>query len=490
MAIHLFNAENISFYMFDFGTEFIFFSTLSITFVAAYLGRRHTKQKTKGLAGQKLSRWLIGLSAGATANSGFIVTGAVGLGYSFGPQWLLLPISWFLGDLIFWKYCPEHINKAGKQTSASTLSELLSHGLNGSYLKLASVFATLLIVICLAGYTSAQWIAGQKFISGAFEISSVASLFLFALIIIAYTSIGGFRGSVYADSVQAVIRIVGTVIALVAAIYIGVEQKDAVLANWQAAGDSYLSWLPGATLITTIAFIIGYAFAAFGFGLGQPQLVSRYLAGSSPEETKAAKWIYISFVQFTWISMTLFGVILRGIMPDISDPETGLSIFISTYFGSILTGIIVADIFATIAATSNSLLVAMSQAVIHDFFPHWESEKGRNRLELLVVLLLGAVTMLGALFLVQKSSVFTIALSSVSLMGAGLAAPVLIKIFNRPRSGLSLFLSMFTGFVAAIIWKYFSLDKIINEATIGILIGLMVNSLVIKCESLKFTSNA
>jgi Na+/proline symporter len=468
--------------MFDLGIEIIFIITLFVTFIAAYIGRRHSRRNADGLTNQSLNRWLIGLSAGATANSGFIVTGAVGLGYTFGPQWLFLPISWFFGDLIFWKFCPDRINRAGQQTKASTLSELLVHGLKGQFSKLSSIFATLLIVICLAGYTSAQWIAGQKFISGAFEISSATSLLLFAVIIIAYTSIGGFRGSVYADSVQAVIRVLGTVIALGAAVYIGINESEQLFINWNAAGEGYLDWLPGATIISSLFFIIGYAFAAFGFGLGQPQLVSRYLAGSSPEETKAAKWIYISFVQFTWISMTIFGVLLRGIMPDISDPETGLSVFISTYFGTVLTGIIVADIFATIAATSNSLLVAMSQAVIHDFFPRWESVKGRSRLELVVVLLLGAITMLGAVYLAQKSSVFTIALSSVSLMGAGLAAPVLLKIFNYPRSSLSLFLSMLFGLLSAIVWKYSGWDVNLNEAAIGILVGLSINWLTVRLE--------
>lgn len=60
--------------------------------------------------------------------------------------------------------------------------------------------------------------------------------------------------------------------------------------------------------------------------------------------------------------MTLFGVLLRGVMPGISDPEAGLSVFFTSNLGPIVTGI-VADIFATIAATSNSLLVAMVQAV-------------------------------------------------------------------------------------------------------------------------------
>jgi Na+/proline symporter len=470
------------------GVELVFFLTLVITFGAAYLGRKHanaraaSKQDNKG---EHLNKWLVGLSAGATANSGFIVTGAVGLGYISGPQWLFLPLSWFLGDLIFWRFFPQRINRVGQDTGSSTMSELLKSGLNGKVAKIASIFATVLIVVCLGGYTSAQWIAGQKFIAGAFELSSHLSLILFALVVIAYTSIGGFRGSIYADSVQAIIRILGTAIALVAVIYLVLGDLPSFSQNIADAGPAFSTWLPGTTISALVFFVLGYACASFGFGLGQPQVMSRYLAGKSPQETQSAKWIYIGFVQFTWLSMTLFGVLLRGVMPDISDPEAGLSVFFSTYFGTIITGIIVADVFATIAATSNSLLITMAQAMIHDFVPKHLSRANKRKLSLMFVFVLGFFTMAGATYLANESTVFEIALGSISLMGAGLAAAVIVKVLNWQRTGISFLASMVCGFSAAIVWKHYAMDAMLNEAGIGIAVGLLANWLCVKATSIK-----
>ena len=460
------------------GVEIIFLSTLSLTFFAAYLGRKHSKGRGQGLADEKLNKWLIGLSAGATANSGFIVTGAVGLGYSFGPQWLFLPISWFLGDLVFWRFFPQRINAFGRQSGATTLSELLSSGLQGKYVRFISVLVTILILVCLGGYTTAQWIAGQKFVSGAFQFSTQASLLLFTILIVAYSSIGGFRGSVYADTVQAIIRIIGTLIAIGLMGWVVLSDLDAFSSNIENAGSSFIQILPGNSLFAFVAFVLGFGFAALGFGLGQPQLVSRYLAGSSPEDTKAAKWIYIGFVQFTWISMTLFGVLLRGVMPDVADPETGLSVFFASYAGSIVTGIIVADIFATIAATSNSLLVAMAQSVVHDILPQREKLKSHKFLMTTTVLILGLVTMGCALMLNNESSVFELAIGSVSLMGAGLAAPVLVKIIGLPHTDKSILISILAGVVSAVVWKYSGYSQVLNEAAIGIVLGFISNYLM------------
>ncbi len=85
----------------------VFFIVLIATYLLAWKGRRDTRDEAEVHIGkQHLNRWLVGLSAGAAANSGFVVTGAVGLGYLYGVHWLLLPMSWFFGDLLFWTFFP------------------------------------------------------------------------------------------------------------------------------------------------------------------------------------------------------------------------------------------------------------------------------------------------------------------------------------------------------------------------------------------------
>lgn len=455
--------------------ELVFLLTLVATFGAALLARRHSTHKAdEGLAGRQLNRWLVGLSAGTTANSGFIVTAAVGLGYIYGFQWLMLPISWLLGDLVFWHFFPARINAYGHHSQATTLSEMLKSGLSGRLAEVVSTLSAIVIVVCLAGYTSAQWLAGQKFLAGAFRLPDYMALVLFALLIIAYSCLGGFRGSVYTDTLQAVIRIVGTIIALVAVAF-SASSEPAFAQNIAAAGADFLNPFPGG-FAAGFGFVVGFAAAAIGFGLGQPQIISRYLAGSSPEETRSAKWIYISFVQATWIAMTVFGILLRGVMPGLADPEAGLSTFFQNNINAVATGIIVADVFATIASTSNGLLIAMAQAVTHDFLPKAVGQH-RPRIPFAVTtLLVGALTMVVSLFI--HGTVVSLALSSVSLMGAGLAAAVMIKIMRWRHTAMSLACTICAGLASAVAWKYNGMGGYINEAGIGMVCGLAVNLLL------------
>jgi Na+/proline symporter len=226
----------------------IFIVALAATFSASYLGRRHAKAVSAGsLSGQRLNRWLVGLSAGATANSGFVVTGAVGLGYSFGAQWLLLPLAWLLGDIVFWSLFPDKINAAGKASMASTLTDVIVYRLPPAARRRLKVVVGVIVLACLGGYVSAQWIAGQKFLQGAFGLGGLSSLLAFAALIVIYTSLGGFRGSVYADTLQAVIRILGTAVACIAIYVVASRTTEGFWHNIQAAGPGFLSIVPQGT---------------------------------------------------------------------------------------------------------------------------------------------------------------------------------------------------------------------------------------------------
>lgn len=460
------------------GALAVFSATLFATFFVAWLGRRHAHHlEAAPLTEQKLNRWLVGLSAGATANSGFVVTGAVGLGYLYGFQWLLLPLGWLLGDIVFWTFFPQRINRLGAAARVTTLSEIITYraGTNLAA-RLLPVVCSIIVLVCLGGYTVAQWFSSTKVLHGAFGFSGMGASILFGTVIIAYTAIGGFRGSVYADSLQAVIRIVGTAIGVGAVGWFALT-SDAFGANIASAGPEFVHPLGSLSVSGAVGFVAGYAAAALGFGLGQPQIISRYLAGASPRETHAAWAIYLSFVQLTWIAMTVFGILLRGVMPGIEDPEAGFSLFFAKNMPGWVTGLIMADIFATLAATTNSLLVAMAQSVTRDLLRPLLGERADNAPIGIIALAVGAITM-GA-SMVVSGTVVSFALTSVSLMAAGIAPSVMIKVLGWRHNSWSLLCSILLGFISAAVWKYSGFGAVINEAAIGIALGLLVNWIIV-----------
>jgi Na+/proline symporter len=458
--------------------EVVFLVALLATYGVAIFARRRSERDTNGgLAEMKFNRWLVGLSAATTASSGFIATGSVALGYTVGLKSLVLSIGWLLGELVFWYFFPARINRVGRESQATTVSDVLTYKLSGSASSLLSMLCGLIILVCLTGFLSAQWLAGQKFLSGAFGVSSSTAFALFALLIVGYSSIGGFRGSVYTDVLLAIIRIAGSIIALVAIVWFAMDDRISFSRNIAAAGTGFMSMRFGG-IAGTASFMFGMAAASVCFGLGQPQLFTRFLAGRSPEETRSAWWIYIGFAQFTWISMIVFGAFLRGVVPGIADPETGLSIFFQTNTNAVLTGLILTHVFATYAATSNGLLVTISQTITHNLIPRVYHEWNVRRSLLIATLLMGLISVLAAILM--RGSAGNLAMSSMPLMGAGLAAAVMIKVLGWRHSAASLLCAVSGGSFVAVLWQLLGLGSFLYEAGIGTAGGLVINWLAVK----------
>jgi sodium/proline symporter len=278
-----------------------------------------------------------------------------------------------------------------------------------------------------------------------------------------------------------VIRLLGTTLALIAVLVVASHDPLAP-ARLTAAGPGFLSLLGGSGSGSGAAagVLLGFAAASLGFGLGQPQLVSRYLAGASPHETQSAWWIYIGFVQFTWLAMTAFGAALRGVMPALADPEAGLPAFFEAKMDPVLTGLIIADVFATIAATSNALLVAIGQSITHDLGPRLTGAKVAWRLTPVCVAV-GAATM-GA-SLLTTASVQTLALGSVSLIGAGLAPAVMARVLDWPRTGASMIAAVLSGVGVAVAWRALGFTAVVNEAAPGIAAGVAANALIARLSA-------
>ncbi|NET83189.1 MAG: hypothetical protein F6J94_15025 [Moorea sp. SIO1F2] len=77
------------------------------------------------LGSRSFGKVFVGLSAGATGNSGWIMIGTVGMAYSMGVSALLMVIAWFLGEVTFWTFFPDKINQISRKQNSQTIPEFL-----------------------------------------------------------------------------------------------------------------------------------------------------------------------------------------------------------------------------------------------------------------------------------------------------------------------------------------------------------------------------
>jgi Na+/proline symporter len=276
------------------------------------------------IGGWNLKFLQVGLSAGATGNSGFIMTGAVGLGYLFGIEWIFLPIAWFFGDLVYWKYFPVRLNSLSHKEKIISPTKIAFKG------QLFVSIITIIIIVSLGAYASSQFVASAKSLEGYFGIQNYLGILITSAIILVYLIFGGFDASVRSDMLQAFMMVFTTIFIL-----LDVTFRFDLFSNFKnlISAQTTAFYIPfkESSIVTIISFFLGWSTASIGFGLGQPQIIQRYFAAESEKEIKKAKWVYLGFLQFTWIGMTLFGFLVRLSGIEVSDPEATLAIYCSKY---------------------------------------------------------------------------------------------------------------------------------------------------------------
>src|SRR5690625_6304538 len=83
------------------------------------------------------------------------------------------------------------------------------------------LFSSISIIIFLFSAMAAQWIGCARLIESLTGMNYVSALFIFAVSVLFYVTIGGFRAVALTDAIQGSIMFVGTLILLIATIIAG-----------------------------------------------------------------------------------------------------------------------------------------------------------------------------------------------------------------------------------------------------------------------------
>ena len=457
--------------------SFLFFLTIFfIVGISSYLKVRHTSQDYY-LASQTISPWLVGLSAIATNNSGYMFIGVIGFTYSTGLSSIWLMIGWIVGDFLASLYVHTCLRQVSGKTGEVSYAGVLSHWNCMRYKLLQRIIAVVSIIFLLA-YTSAQLIAGSKALYVLFNWPIWTGAVIVASIVMAYCIAGGIRASIWTDAAQSFVMIFSMGILLLTTLDSlgGIEQAIHEMRNIEG----FLDWFPNDLVIGgsigMLLFAIGWLFAGVSI-IGQPHIMVRFMTLKEPGKMLNARiWYYSWYVLFHVMASSV-GMLSRVYLGDHTnfDAELALPIMAMQLLSPVLVGLILAGMFAATMSTADSLILSCSAALTHDLLPH--------RLEKIWMLKAAtAIMILLALFwaFINSQSVFSLVIMSWSALASAFAPVLLVLVFGgRPTQSVAIMM-LISGLLVAILWRLAELHLFIYEGMPGILTGLLVY-LCIKC---------
>ena len=276
------------------------FVVIIYLFIVGYLGFRGykgTKSATDYmLGGRKVHPYVMAMSYGATFISTSAIIGFGGAAAVFGMSLLWLPfMNIFLGIFIaFWLF-GGRTRRLGLRLDAHTFPELLGRRFQSRFIQGA---AAVIIFLFIPMYASAVLTGAAKYLAHQFAIDYNTALFVFSVIIALYVVMGGIKGVMYTDALQATIMLVGLTVLLFMTYHrLGgvtnahqmlTDMADKVPEKLVAGGHQGWTAMPkfGAPLwwvaVSTITMGVGIGV------LAQPQLAVRYMTVKSGKELNRA----------------------------------------------------------------------------------------------------------------------------------------------------------------------------------------------------------
>ncbi len=427
------------------------------------------------VAGKKLPSWVIAFSTNATGESAWLLLGLTGMGYAVGIHALWVVLGEVLGVTLGWVFVALPFKEYTDRYNAITVPDYLEARFHDT----RHVFRLLSLVIILSmvtAYTAAQLtaigVAFNSFLGSSYNVGVIIG----AIVILYYTTVGGFKAVAYSDVLQGILMLLGLLILPIVG-FAAAGGWSPVLTQIRAADPTLLAPM-GKFGFTVAGVVSAVSFMAIGFAfLGAPQLLTRWISARNRGEIVNGSLIAVACIIVFDIGAVFTGIAGRALFPGPIDQETILPMMSGALFPALFAGVFLVIVLAASMSTVDSLLILASSVVVRDvvqkvFNPHL-SERRFSLYGKLTTVVIGIGALIFALGEVRL--IFWFVLFAWSGLASAFAPVVLCSLFWKRTTRAGAIAGMVAGFLTAVIWVVALKEHVYNlyEMIPGFLAGFV-----------------
>ncbi len=455
------------------------------------------------LGGRKLGPVVTAMSAEASDMSSWLLMGLPGVAYLTGIAeafWTALGLA--AGTWINWFLVSKRIRRYSQRIDAITIPDFFSKRYKDNR-NILSFVAALVILVFFIPYTASGFAACGKLFRSLFDMDYHQAMIICAVVIVVYTTLGGFLAASTTDLIQSVVM----TIALIAVLGYGITRAggfNAVAENAKSlagyislvnvhdaltgTGTSYGGAL---SIISTLAWGLGY--------FGMPHILLRFMAIDDEKKLTLSRriatvWVVISMALSILIGVVGLGMTKAGAISSLSGSESETIIVVianairqNGVLPAIVAGLILAGILAATMSTADSQLLAASSSVSQNLAKDFFKIGMSDRAEVITARVTVVVISIISVFLAWNpdSSVFRIVSFAWAGFGAAFGPVVLLALFWKRSNMAGALAGMITGGIMVFLWKYvisgFGGPFAIYELLPAFVAALAVNVIVSLC---------
>ncbi|WP_116473810.1 sodium/pantothenate symporter [Zobellella maritima] len=349
------------------------------------------------LGNRTMGGFVLAMTMVATYASASSFIGGPGAAYRMGLGWVLLamiqvPTVWLTLGVLGKQFA--HI---ARRVNALTINDML----------FARYRSPLVVILAACGLLAAfvatmvvQFIGGARLLETVTGLPYEGGLILFALTVLLYTLIGGFRAVVITDAVQGILMLVGTIVLLAGVLHAG-GGAPALFAQL-AAIDPGLVQPQGPDGFLGLSFMLSFwVLVCFGV-IGLPHSAVRCLAYKDSRAMHRGIIIGTLVGALLMFGMHFAGALGRALLPDLDIPDKVMPTLMLAVLPPLVAGLFLAGPMAAIMSTIDSQLIQASATLVKDLYLNYLTRKPPSptaikRASRLVTLVLGLIVLWAAL---------------------------------------------------------------------------------------------
>ena len=446
------------------------------------------KQESLGdyyLGGRRMNKWVVALSAQASDMSGWLLMGLPGAIFVGGFSEAWIGIGLLVGTYLNWKIVAHRLRRYSQVCGDSiTIPDFICNRFRDKS-GVSRIIAAVIILVFFTFYTASGFVSCAKLFTTTFGIPETVSvlgltmtgyslcLWVGALVVVAYTLLGGYMAVCWTDFIQGTLMFVA--IVLVPAIVVCNAGGFAATVDGLNQINPYLqSLFTSASTMKATGFIGLASCLAWGLGyFGMPHILVRFMSIDNPAEVKGSRRIAMTWVTISLAAATVIGLVFhlylkqKGLtLADVGgDPEKCFMIMINGIFANgflvrVFAGVLLSAIMAAIMSTADSQLLVSASSFSNDLYKVVLRKKASNKelifVSRLAVLAVAVVAIVMAMN--TQSEFFKVVMKMVSFAWAGFGAAfgplILLALFWKRTNLAGAISGMVVGAATCFVWKF------------------------------------
>ena len=431
------------------------------------------------VGGRKMAPFLLFITLVAPNIGAGSTVGVAGMGFTSGISAAWWIIASAVGTFILAFVIGPKIWEIAKNNGFYTLGDYLEYRYNRYFRGLISLMMAIGTLAIFAGQLMGiGWI-----LSVVADIDKITSVLIAAVVVVLYFCAGGFLSAVYANLIEACVKLIGFIVAvpLILAFVGGFEGLHTkVVANMANATQS-AAYFSFDGLGTTV--IMGFFLMLMPSFFLSPALIGKVYSARDKKTVRISTFFCGVVMLLFSIIPVILGMAAYAIAPDLPQRDLALPYVMKECMPFWASALALAAIFSAEISAADAVLYMITTSFTKDLYksfinPTISDEKlikgGR-----IVTVLAGIIGIGLAIVLPNVISALSI---FYSLMSVSITAPLLFGLFTKRSSAFSAIFAAIIGVIVTVGLEFFNGNKgiwILNGQSTAILLTLIIMAVMI-----------